>query len=88
MNENLTLKFYRFWHDWKDSDYDRLAGALVSGHLIECSAYVTGNKSRFRAHNDMLTFQVVTSRGLRDTILRSFMSLDFPLQRLRKMVLV
>ncbi|KAF1984845.1 DUF1446-domain-containing protein [Aulographum hederae CBS 113979] len=31
-----------FWHDWDDSDYDRLAGALVAGHLIECSAYATG----------------------------------------------
>jgi hypothetical protein len=31
-----------YWHNWKDTDYDRLAGALVSGHLIECSAYVTG----------------------------------------------
>jgi hypothetical protein len=31
-----------YWHDWKDTDYDLLAGALVSGHLIECSAYVTG----------------------------------------------
>lgn len=31
-----------YWHSWKDTDYDRLAGALISGHLIECSAYVTG----------------------------------------------
>jgi hypothetical protein len=31
-----------YWHDWKDTDYDRLAGALVAGHLIECSAYVAG----------------------------------------------
>jgi hypothetical protein len=31
-----------YWHDWSDTDYDRLAGALVSGHLIECSAYATG----------------------------------------------
>lgn len=34
-----------YWHDWNDTDYDRLAGALVSGHLIECSAYVTGEYS-------------------------------------------
>lgn len=26
-----------WWHGWKDSDYDALAGALVAGHLIECS---------------------------------------------------
>ena len=31
-----------YWHSWSDTDYDRLAGALISGHLIECSAYVTG----------------------------------------------
>ena len=31
-----------YWHDWKDTDYDGLAGALVAGHLIECSGYVTG----------------------------------------------
>lgn len=23
-------------------DYDKLAGVLIAGHLIECSAYVTG----------------------------------------------
>ncbi|KAJ4265317.1 hypothetical protein NW762_004602 [Fusarium torreyae] len=31
-----------FWHDWTDNDYDQLAGSLIAGHLIECSAYVTG----------------------------------------------
>lgn len=31
-----------FWHNWSETDYDRLAGSLVAGHLIECSAYVTG----------------------------------------------
>jgi hypothetical protein len=31
-----------YWHSWNDTDYDFLAGALISGHLIECSAYVTG----------------------------------------------
>jgi hypothetical protein len=31
-----------YWHSWSETDYDRLAGALVAGHLIECSAYVTG----------------------------------------------
>jgi hypothetical protein len=32
-----------YWHKWSDTDFDRLAGALVAGHLIECSAYVTGS---------------------------------------------
>ncbi|KAH9905746.1 hypothetical protein F4778DRAFT_677890 [Xylariomycetidae sp. FL2044] len=31
-----------WWHGWKDDDFDRLAGALVAGHLIECSTYGTG----------------------------------------------
>jgi hypothetical protein len=31
-----------YWHNWSDTDYDRLAGSLISGHLIECSAYVCG----------------------------------------------
>jgi len=32
-----------YWYSWSDTDYDRLAGALIAGHLIECSAYVTGS---------------------------------------------
>lgn len=32
-----------YWYSWSETDYDRLAGALVAGHLIECSAYVTGS---------------------------------------------
>ncbi|KAK7228194.1 hypothetical protein V2G26_000364 [Clonostachys chloroleuca] len=31
-----------WWHAWDPTDYDRLAAALVGGHLIECSTYVTG----------------------------------------------
>ena len=32
-----------WWHSWKDTEYEALAGALIAGHLIECSAYVTGS---------------------------------------------
>lgn len=32
-----------WWHSWNDTDYDQLAGSLIAGHLIECSAYVTGS---------------------------------------------
>lgn len=32
----------QYWYKWSDTSYDQLAGALVAGHLIECSAYVTG----------------------------------------------
>ncbi|KKO96928.1 hypothetical protein THAR02_10970 [Trichoderma harzianum] len=31
-----------YWWSWRSTDYDELAGALIAGHLIECSAYVTG----------------------------------------------
>ncbi|QYS95432.1 DUF1446 domain protein [Trichoderma simmonsii] len=30
------------WYNWSESDFDRLAGSLIAGHLIECSTYVTG----------------------------------------------
>lgn len=44
-----------YWHDWADSDYDSLAGALVAGHLIECTAYVTGgNFSGFTRYDQEL----------------------------------
>lgn len=33
----------QYWFDWSDKSYDQLAGGLVAGHLIECSAYVTGS---------------------------------------------
>ena len=32
----------QWWHGWNETDFDQLAGALLAGHLIECSAYVTG----------------------------------------------
>jgi len=31
-----------WWHGWREDQYDELACALVGGHLIECSTYVTG----------------------------------------------
>ncbi|KAG9661029.1 DUF1446-domain-containing protein, partial [Aureobasidium melanogenum] len=31
-----------YWWGWSDANYDAIAGGLVAGHLIECSAYVTG----------------------------------------------
>ena len=32
-----------WWYGWSDTDYDRLAGAFLAGHLIECSAYASGS---------------------------------------------
>lgn len=47
-----------FWHNWTETDYDLIAGSLIAGHLIECSAYVTGsNFAGFDAYDlDSLAF--------------------------------
>jgi hypothetical protein len=38
-----------WWHNWASTDFDQLAGALIAGHLIECSVFVTGGYySRFK----------------------------------------
>ncbi|MBK7950499.1 MAG: DUF1446 domain-containing protein [Deltaproteobacteria bacterium] len=34
-------------HGWQRSDWDALAGAVVAGHLIECSSQVTGGNYAF-----------------------------------------
>ena len=31
-----------WWHDWAIDDWDRLAGAVVAGHVIECGTQATG----------------------------------------------
>lgn len=31
-----------WWHGWRRDDLDQLAQALIAGHLIECTTYVTG----------------------------------------------
>ena len=31
-----------WWWDWTADDHDRLAGAVVAGHIIECGAQATG----------------------------------------------
>src|SRR5204862_3792962 len=38
----LTVGPAAFEHGWAWDDWDRLAGATVAGHLIECGAQVTG----------------------------------------------
>ncbi|KAF2100382.1 DUF1446-domain-containing protein [Rhizodiscina lignyota] len=32
-----------WWWGWSDTDYNRLAGAFLTGHLLECSGYITGS---------------------------------------------
>jgi hypothetical protein len=34
-------------HGWRRTDFDELAGGVVAGHLIECSAQVTGGNYSF-----------------------------------------
>lgn len=31
-----------WWHQWTPDMFDELAGSLIMGHLLECSAYVAG----------------------------------------------
>ncbi|EUC42113.1 hypothetical protein COCMIDRAFT_104414 [Bipolaris oryzae ATCC 44560] len=31
-----------WWHGWKETDYNQLAGSLLAGHVIECGCYATG----------------------------------------------
>ncbi|MEV5167336.1 acyclic terpene utilization AtuA family protein [Streptomyces werraensis] len=37
---------------WKPSDHDRLAGAVVAGHVLECGAQATGGNYAFFAEHD------------------------------------
>jgi hypothetical protein len=36
-----------WWWDWDPQDYDRLAGAVVAGHVIECGAQSTGGNCQY-----------------------------------------
>jgi hypothetical protein len=38
----ILANTFSWWHDWENDQFDELAGALIAGHLVECSAYVTG----------------------------------------------
>ncbi|ESK96349.1 duf1446 domain containing protein [Moniliophthora roreri MCA 2997] len=43
-----------WWHGWNDYDYDKLAGSLVTGHIVECGPYATGgNFCGFKAIKDL-----------------------------------
>ncbi|MFB9566040.1 acyclic terpene utilization AtuA family protein [Saccharopolyspora hordei] len=45
---SLTAGPAAWWHDWRPDDWDRLAAAVVAGHVIECGPHaVGGNFSGF-----------------------------------------
>lgn len=37
---------------WKPSDHDRLAGAVVAGHVLECGTQATGGNYAFFTERD------------------------------------
>ncbi|KAJ7646561.1 hypothetical protein FB45DRAFT_821037 [Roridomyces roridus] len=46
---SLAIGAAAWWHDWNRNHLPQLANALVAGHLIECSTYITGgNFSGFK----------------------------------------
>ncbi|KAI1625289.1 hypothetical protein EDD37DRAFT_694003 [Exophiala viscosa] len=50
-----------WWHQWSRQDFTQLAHALIAGHLIECSTYVTGGyytgfKKELLAKNNCTNF--------------------------------
>ena len=49
-----------WWHSWGREDFDKLAHVLIAGHLIECSAYITGGSfTGFK--NDLLKINNCTN---------------------------
>jgi hypothetical protein len=43
----LVIGSAAWWHGWKRDDYNALAGALVTGHVLECGAQATGGNYSF-----------------------------------------
>jgi hypothetical protein len=51
---SLVVGAAAHWFGWARDDWDRLAGAVVAGHVIECGAQATGgNYSSFQSINNL-----------------------------------
>ncbi|MBD0746327.1 acyclic terpene utilization AtuA family protein [Streptomyces sp. CBMA152] len=42
-----------WWHGWGPEEYDRLAGAVVAGHVLECGTQATGGNYSFFGDHDI-----------------------------------
>nr|WP_261993805.1 acyclic terpene utilization AtuA family protein [Streptomyces sp. t39] len=42
-----------WWHGWGPGEYDRLAGAVVAGHVLECGTQATGGNYAFFTGHDV-----------------------------------
>ena len=45
-----------WWHGWDRHDYDRLAGAIAAGHVIECGMQATGGNYAFFTEVEDMTY--------------------------------
>ena len=43
----LVIGSAAWWHQWEQDNWDALAGALVTGHILECGAQATGGNYSF-----------------------------------------
>lgn len=41
-DSSLTLGPAAWWHGWRPDEWDRLAGGVVAGHILECGPHATG----------------------------------------------
>lgn len=60
-----TMAAAAFWHNWSRDSYVQLAHALIAGHLIECSFYITGGnydgfKTMNRSSTPLLSLPIAT----------------------------
>lgn len=63
-----TMAAAAYWHNWSRESYSELAHALIAGHLIECSFYVTGGnysgfKSMPRGTTPLLSLPIASIRS-------------------------